>query len=402
MSFLHGRVIPATLPRTRLAVLTGGVTASLVFVLASGALAAQPPVNLGTAGTFAVLAGSGITNTGPTTITGDRGTFPTTTETGTGSITQSGTDHAGDGVTQGAKASLLTAYNDAAGRTPVTNVPVELGGSTLHAGVYRSPTFGLTGTLTLDGQGNASSQFIFKASSTITTASNSRILLVNGAQACHIVWQIGSSATFNTGTRFVGDVLAHTSITAETGATFQGRLLASTGAVTLDTNTITASTCAAPTTSTTTALTVSPTASSAAGTPITLTAKVTPTAGTAVGTVTFKDGSAVLGSRALSGGSATFTLMAPTPGPHEFSASYTAGAGFTSSSTATATGHTVTARSAVATGNATTPTPVPTALTTSGPQLPYTGSPTAILVALALGLMSVGALAAGFARKRDA
>jgi hypothetical protein len=217
-----------------------------VFLIAPGASAAQGPVGLGTADSFAILAGSGITNTGPTTITGDIGTFPTPSETGFGSITLSGTNHDGDAVTQGAKKDLVTAYNDAFGRKPVTSVPVELGGSTLLAGVYTSPTFGLTGTLTLNAQGNTDAEFIFQAGSTLITASNSRVLLLNGADPCRVVWQVGSSATFNTGTRFIGDVLAQTSITAETGATFQGRLLARDGAVTLDTNTITSASCAAP------------------------------------------------------------------------------------------------------------------------------------------------------------
>ena len=146
----------------------------------------------------------------------------------------------------GAKNDLVTAYNDAAGRMPVTNVPVELGGSTLLAGVYTSPTLGLTGTLTLDAGGRPDAQFVFKAGSTLITASNSRVLLLNGADPCRVVWQVGSSATFGTETRFIGDVLAHTSITAQTRATFQGRLLARNGAVTLDTNTITRANCVAP------------------------------------------------------------------------------------------------------------------------------------------------------------
>jgi len=248
--------------RIRIVVITGVAAIGALSVMTSTAQAAQAPVGLGTASSFAVLAGSGITNTGPTTITGDIGTFPTTTETGTGSITQTGTDHAGDATTQGAKSDLVTAYNDAAGRTPATNVAVELGGTTLNSGVYTSPTFGLTGTLTLDGQGDSSSEFIFQAGSTLITASNSRILLVNGAQACHVAWQVGSSATFGTGTQFVGDVMSQISITANTAATFEGRLLARDGAVTLDTNTITRSTCATPT-PTTTPATTPPTTNSA-------------------------------------------------------------------------------------------------------------------------------------------
>jgi hypothetical protein len=227
--------------------LTLGASTAVVLAVAPAAFAAQGPVGLGTAGSFAVLAGSGITNTGPTTITGDIGTFPTPAETGMGSVTLTGKNHDADAVTQGAKADLQTAYNDAAGRTPVTNVPVELGGKTLLPGVYTSPTFGLTGTLTLNAKGDPNAEFIFQAGSTLITASNSHVRLINGTQACNVVWQVGSSATFGTGTNFVGDVLSHTSITARTGATFHGRLLAKNGAVTLDTNTITRSVCSTAT-----------------------------------------------------------------------------------------------------------------------------------------------------------
>lgn len=235
----------AARPTAIVCALAAMVLGAATVLTASPAFAAQPPVGLGTAGSFAVLAGSGITNTGPTTINGDVGTFPTPTMTGFSSVVLTGTNHAGDAVTQGAKADLQTAYNDAAGRTPVTSVAVQLGGRTLQTGVYVSPTLGLTGTLTLDAKGDPDATFIFKASSTLITESNSRVVLLNGANPCRVVWQVGSSATFKTGTSFVGDVLAHTSITAQTAATFRGRLLALNGAVTLDTNTITNSTCAA-------------------------------------------------------------------------------------------------------------------------------------------------------------
>ncbi len=207
----------------------------------------QPPVTLGTAASFAILAGSGITNTGPTTITGNVGTFPTTTETGFGSVTIIGTNHMGDAVTQGAKNDLTTAYNDAAGRVPFTVVAGDLGGQTLAPGVYHSASsLGLTGTLTLDAQGDPNAVFIFQMGSTLTTASASNILLINGAQACNVFWQVGSSATLGTNSNFVGTILALTSITATTGVIVNGRLLAQNGAVTLDTNIITIATCAVP------------------------------------------------------------------------------------------------------------------------------------------------------------
>jgi hypothetical protein len=200
----------------------GFVALSAIVALTAAPAGAQQAVGLGTADSFAVLAGAGITNTGPTTITGDVGTFPTTSQTGFGSVTLTGasTDHGGDSVTQTAKTDLVTAYNDAAGRLPQTSIPVELGGTTLTSGVYTSPT--------------------------LTTATDSQVLLINGANPCRVVWQVGSSATFGVRTAFVGDVLAMASITATTSATFQGRLLARDGAVTLDTNTISNATCPAP------------------------------------------------------------------------------------------------------------------------------------------------------------
>ncbi len=208
---------------------------------------AQPTVNLGTAVNFAILAGSGITNTGPTTIIGDVGTLPTTTETGFGTVTIIGTNHAGDAVTQMAKTDLVTAYNDAAGRTPATAVSGNIGGQTLTPGVYNSSSsLGITGTLTLDAQGDPNAVFIFQIGSTLTTASGSSVVLINGAQACNIFWQLGSSATLGTGSAFQGTILTLTSITATTGVGVNGRLLARNGAVTLDTNTITMTICAQP------------------------------------------------------------------------------------------------------------------------------------------------------------
>ena len=126
----------------------------LLFALGSNAVAAPTAVGLGTAGSYAVLAGTGITNTGPTTITGDIGTFPNTSITGVTSLTLSGTNHAGDRVTQGAKTALVRAYTTAAGEGPTTAIPADLVGKTLKPGVYHSAAaIGLSGVLTLDAAG---------------------------------------------------------------------------------------------------------------------------------------------------------------------------------------------------------------------------------------------------------
>jgi type VI secretion system secreted protein VgrG len=219
-----------------------GLAAFLAVTLAGTVLAAATAPSLGTAESFAVLAGETITNTGATTITGDVGLAPGTAVTGFTTVTLDGAQHLADAVALEAKNALVTAYNEAAGAKPVTNVPVELGGTTLKPGVYASDTLGLTGTLTLDGEG----VYIFQAASTLITASGSNVALIGGASACNVYWQVGSSATLGTDTTFKGTIMALTSIALNTGATLQGRAMAQNGAVTMDHNTIDSSACATP------------------------------------------------------------------------------------------------------------------------------------------------------------
>jgi hypothetical protein len=225
------------------------VVASLVApaLLAGAAVAAQAPVGLATADSFAVLAGQTVTNTGPSVITGDIGVSPGTAVVGLVAVT--GTIHAGDAAADRAQSDLTTAYDDAAGRTPPVLVAADLGGLTLAPGVYRSASsLGLTGALTLDAQGDPNAVFVFQAGSTLTTASMSRVNLINGAQACNVFWQIGSSATLGTASGFAGNILALTSISLNDGVTVQGRALARNGSVTLINDTITVAHCAPGTT----------------------------------------------------------------------------------------------------------------------------------------------------------
>ena len=240
------------------------IALGVVFAVAGthSALAQTAPVGLGTAGSFAVLAGTTVTNTGPSTISGDLGVSPGSAVVGfpPGTVSN-GVIHAADAVALQAQADVTTAYNDAAGRATPATVRADLGGQTLVAGVYTGGALGLTGALTLDAQGDPNAVFVFQAASTLITASTSSVNLINGANPCNVYWQVGSSATLGTNSVFVGTVLALTSVAATTGATIQGRLLARNGEVTLDNNVITVPNCASapPDTATTTTVSATPT-----------------------------------------------------------------------------------------------------------------------------------------------
>jgi hypothetical protein len=328
------RRIPAPFRLVPVLTLLGAVTV-LVGVGTSSANAATPSVPLGAAADFAVLAASTVTNTGPTTITGDLGLSPGTSVTGFPPGQVTGTAHVADATALQAKNDLITAYTDAAGRPTTATVPVELGGTTKTPGVYDSPagTFGITGAVTLDGQGDQDAVFIFKAASTLITASASTVNLVNGARSCNVFWQVGSSATLGTNSTLRGNVLALASITVTTGVTVDGRALARNAAVTLDTNTITRPSCDQAPAATATRLTSSP-SSAPAGQPVTFTATVRSSTGTAVptGLVVFLDKFAVIGVVALDGtGHATLTTSTLPVGIHPVRAVYLGAGNFLTS-----------------------------------------------------------------------
>jgi hypothetical protein len=230
---LIGRVAGAVLAAVSLCALA---------VPAAHAAAVTPP--LGSAAGFAAVAATTITNTGQTVVTGDIGVSPGTAITGFPPGIVNGTIHANDGPAASATADVLTAYNQAAGEPcEHTLANPDLGGQTLIPGVYciTGTGAGLTGTLTLDAQGDANAAWLFQIESTLTTASNSAVVLINGASPCsngNITWQVGSSATLGSSTSFVGNILAHTSVTLNTGASSTGGLYAHTGAVTMDTNVV--------------------------------------------------------------------------------------------------------------------------------------------------------------------
>jgi len=222
--------------------------------------AATPPVGLGAAAAYAVLAGTTVTNTGPSTVHGSLGVSPGTAVTGfPPGIVSNGVIHAADANALAAKAALTVAYNDATSRTTTATISANLAGSTLRAGVYTGGALALSGTLTLDAHGDPNAVFVFQAASTLVVASSARVLLVNGAGACNVFWRVGSSATIGTSAHFAGTVLALTSISAKTNASIDGRLLARNGAVTLDANTFTRPSCQTSTVTTTTSSATGPT-----------------------------------------------------------------------------------------------------------------------------------------------
>ncbi len=267
-----GDRLGGTHPRSRISAYAAGllmVVLLMAAAFASSAQAASGP--LGTADTFAVLAGSTVTNTGPSVISGDLGLSPGTAVTGfpPGTVTN-GTIHAADAVAAQAQGDLTTAYNDFAGRPPSATISADLAGQTLTKGVYTSststPGIGLSGDLTLDAQGDPNAVFVFQAKSTLIVGSGSHVNLINGAQPCNVYWQVGSSATIGSGSQFVGNILALTSISLTTGATLNGSALARNGAVTLDTNVITKAPCS--TTSPTPPVATDTSATTGAGQPV--------------------------------------------------------------------------------------------------------------------------------------
>ncbi len=227
----------------------GRLTFGLVVILALGFVVAAPnagqaqaapigPVNLGTAAQFSVIGATTVTNVGTSTMAGDLGLYPGSSVTGFSTVPTGigGTTHVTDAVALKAQNDVVIAYNDAAEQTPSVTGVGDLTGQTLTPGTYNGGELSVTGTLSLHG--SAESVWVFQAASTLITASASRVEITGGASACNVFWKVGSSATLGAGSKFVGTILAHQSITAATGTTVDGRLLARTAAVTLDHTTI--------------------------------------------------------------------------------------------------------------------------------------------------------------------
>jgi Ice-binding-like len=273
------------------AALTALTVSAAALLLAGGPAGAAivPTVGLGTAGQYAVLGGSTVTNTGPTTMNLSLGVSPGSAATGfpPGIVSAPGVIHTADAAALQAQTALTAAYNNAAGRPVNANTAADIGNQTLQAGVYAVHSKGamsLTGPLVLDGAGNANSVFIFQTDSTLITASGSTVTLINGAQECNVFWQVGSSATLGTGSVFRGNILALAAITVNTDVVVHGRALARNAATTLDSDVFVAPTC--DTSGGTTTTTTSATGGGSGGT-----ATATDT-GTGTGTGTTGNGTA--------------------------------------------------------------------------------------------------------------
>jgi hypothetical protein len=219
-----------------------GVTPTPVppAALSCAANATANGIPLGTDNNFAVLGGSTVTSAGPTIVTGDLGVSPGTAVTGFGPGTVVGTIHQADPVAAQAQLDLTVAYNAAAAKVNPTLLPADIGGKVIPPGTYNAPvSLAITGNVTLDGQNNPNAVFVFQIPSTLTASTTSSVTLINGANACNIFWQVGSSATINSGSIFNGNVLALASISLGTGTVVNGRVLARNGAVTMLSNIVT-------------------------------------------------------------------------------------------------------------------------------------------------------------------
>ena len=187
----------------------------------------RPPPSLGFAASFAVLGGAAV-NAGASTITGNLGVSPGKAITGS-PVVKLGAAFRDDALARQAQKDSAAAYNDLAARTCTTD-----SSTTLAQGVYCLSS--LAGTLTLDARGNPDAFWIFQSATTLTTAADSAVRVINGGFAGNVFWQVGDSATVGARTALVGNILARNDITLEGGASLSGRALAQTGVVTLKDN----------------------------------------------------------------------------------------------------------------------------------------------------------------------
>jgi LPXTG-motif cell wall-anchored protein len=317
----------STLPFTRTAVVLG-VAAALSLTAALPAQADTViggPVGLGTAATYGVLAGSAITNTGPSVVDGDVGVSAEGAvtgfdpATGPGVIAPGGVVHVNDAASAQAQADLTTAYDIARSLTPQESGITELANRSLTPGVYSGGEVALSANGTLTFAGTAESVWVIQAASSLTIGSATTMVLPPGASACNVFWQVGSSATIGSGSQFRGTVLAQTSVTVNDASTVIGRLLARTGAVTLINDVVTVpEDCAAGDVTSNPTITSGAPGTATAGTPYTfpVTASGAPsptftvTAGTLPTGLSLDSGTGVISGTPTTPGSTTVTITA--------------------------------------------------------------------------------------------
>ena len=367
----------------RLLILTAVVAAASLFQATVAMAITGVAPDLGVAGSFAVLAGSTVTNTGSSTVSGNLGVSPGTAVTGfpPGTVTN-GSIHAADAMAAQAQSDATTAYNYTAGQKPCTDetgkvLGQDIGtvGSPMLPGVYCfSSSAQLTGALHLSGAG----VYIFQVGTTLTTAPGSSVVLDGTASACQVFWQVGSSATIDTTTAFEGTLMALASITVNNAAVIHGRVLARNGQVSLINDTITVPPCGGTATTTVVSSSSNP---AKAGQPVTFTATVT---GATSGTVTFYDGTTKLGTATVdTNGKAQLTVSTLTPGAHPITAVFS-GTPTTLPSASTPFSQTTTAVESPS------PSPSP-ALPSAGVPGRTLGPPWSLAPLVLFGMMLVGA-----------
>jgi len=213
----------------------------IIFMWAASVYATTVNAGLGSANLFAVLGGSSVSNTGPSSINGNLGLWSGTSMTGFPPGTVSGSIDTGNVLAMQAQMDLTNAYNTASAQ-PCGGVLTgqNLGGQTLTAGVYCfASSAQLNGNLILNAQGNANAVFIFEIGGALTTLSSSQATIINGGTGNNVFWQVGGSATLGTSSQFAGNILALSNITLNAGADIScGRALALNGSVNLNTNEI--------------------------------------------------------------------------------------------------------------------------------------------------------------------
>lgn len=225
------------------------MVATSLTMIASPSASAATNISLGQASNFAVLAGGGISNAGNSTIQGDLGTYPTVSFGDSGGLVLTGAYHFGDAAAIAAKTDLSVAYAAALASAPSTSITTDLGGKTLLPGAYvNSAGLGVTGTLTLDAQGNPNSVFVLQTPAALTTAASSQINIINGGQACNVFWQVGSTTNLGANSEFKGNLLTASNFVGGANAKVSGRVLALAGSVSLNANSIVKPSCVTATT----------------------------------------------------------------------------------------------------------------------------------------------------------